>query len=55
MGLLSDFRDDNPDQLVQWCGLVKTGAFKKVEAELAWKLHTGEDITIEEHNAQEEE
>jgi len=48
MDLLSDHRDDNPDQMVQWVGEVKLHGLKKDDMELAWKLHTGEDIDIEE-------
>lgn len=51
MDLLSDFRDDNPDELVEWTQLKDTrGSLTREEAIAAWKVRHNEDITIKEYD-----
>lgn len=50
MDLLSDFRDDNPDELVQWTQIPSSlhVGMTKAQAEEDWYNRHNETITIEE-------
>lgn len=49
MDVLSDFRCDNPDELVQWTQLKNPNpSMTREEAIADWKRRHNEDITIEE-------
>jgi hypothetical protein len=49
MDLLSDFRDDNPDELVEWSQAPNPISGLTREAAIAaWKALHNEDITIKE-------